>query len=102
MGRRWQVWRPPEEQERRWRELGVEDAYRRRGEGEARCCSCAEGEADIGERCCAWRRPGERERRWLGLGVEDAYGWRGERDAMCCSLGGDFLNVLNRINLFWG
>ena len=61
------------ERERRWRGLGVEDGYRRRGE--------REGEVDMGRRWRAWWRPGEREWRWRGLGVVDGYGRRGERGA---------------------
>ena len=45
--------------ERRWRGLGVEDAYGLRGEREARCCSWAEEDADMGRRWGAWQRPGK-------------------------------------------
>ena len=73
--------------ERRWRGLGVHDAYGRRGEREARCCSWGEGNGDMGRRWRVWRSSGERGRRWLGLGVGDAYRWRREREARCCSWG---------------
>ena len=36
--------------ERQWRALGVEDAYGRRGEREARWCSWKEGDVDMGHR----------------------------------------------------
>ena len=65
-----------------WRGLGLEDAYGRRGEREARCWSRGEGDADMGRRWAAWPCPGERERRWRGLGVEDAYARRGEQEAL--------------------
>ena len=73
--------------ERQWRGIGLEDAYWRRAEREARCCSWGEEDVDIGRRWRAWRRPGERERRWRALGVEDAYGRGGQREARCCSWG---------------
>ena len=69
----WSGWRCLGERERRWRGLGVEDGYGRRGE--------REGEVDMGRRWRAWWRPGERERWWRGLGVVDGYGRRGERGA---------------------
>ena len=69
----WWGWRCLGEQERRWRGLGVEDGYGRRGE--------REGEVDMGRRWRAWWRPLEREWRWRGLGVVDGYGRRGERGA---------------------
>ena len=69
--------------ERRWRGLGVEDAYRRRGEPEPRCCSWEEGDPDMGRRWRLWWRSGELERQWQGLGVGHAYRWRGEREARC-------------------
>ena len=67
---RWRAWWRLGERERRWRGLGVEDAYGRRGE--------REGEVDMGRRWRALRRLGERERWWRGLGVEDGYGLLGE------------------------
>ena len=73
--------------ERRWRGPGPKDAYGRRGEREARCCSWGEGNMDMGRQWQAFRRPGERGRRWRGLGVEDACGQRGKREARCCSGG---------------
>ena len=79
--RRWRAWRRLGERERRWRGLGVEDGYGRRGEREARWGLWGEGVPDLGRRWCAWRRLGERERRWRGLGVGVAYGWREELEA---------------------
>ena len=49
----WWGWRCLGEQERRWRALGVEDGYGRRGE--------REGEVDMGLRWRAWWRLGDRE-----------------------------------------
>ena len=69
----WRGWRCLGERERRWRGLGVEDGYGRRGE--------REGEVDMGRRWRAWRRLGELEWWWRGLGVVDGYGRRGERGA---------------------
>ena len=69
----WRGWRCLGERERRWRGLGVEDGYGRRGE--------REGEVDMGRRWRARWRPGEREWWWRGLGVVDGYGRRGERGA---------------------
>ena len=69
----WRGWRCLGERERRWRGLGVEDGYGRRGE--------REGEVDMGRRWRAWWRQGEREWWWRGLGVVDGYGRRGERGA---------------------
>ena len=69
----WWGWRCLGEREQRWRGLGVEDGYVRRGE--------REGEVDMGRRWRAWWRPGEREWWWRGLGVVDGYGRRGERGA---------------------
>ena len=66
-------WRCLGERERRWRGLGVEDGYGRRGE--------REGEVDMGRRWRACWRPGEREWWWRGLGVVDGYGRRGEQGA---------------------
>ena len=68
MGRRWRAWRGWGEPERRWRGLGVKDAYGRHGEREARCCSWGEGDADVGRRWRAWRRRGEQGRRKRGSG----------------------------------
>ena len=69
----WRGWRCLGERERRWRGLGVEHGYGRRGE--------RGGEVDMGRRRRAWWRPGERE--WLsrGLGVVDGYGRREDRGA---------------------
>ena len=50
----WREWRCLGERERRWRGLGVEDAYGRRGE--------REGEVDMGRRWRALLCLGERER----------------------------------------
>ena len=69
----WRGWRCLGERERRWRGLGVEDGYGRRGE--------REGEVDMGRRLRPRWRPGEREWWWRGLGVVDGYGRRGERGA---------------------
>ena len=69
----WRGWRCLGERERRWRGLGVEDAYRRRGE--------REWEVDMGRQQRARRRLGEREWWWRGLGVVDGYGRREERGA---------------------
>ena len=74
---RWRAWRCLGERERRWRGLGVEDGYRRRGKREARWGPWGEGVVDMGRRWRAWRRLGERERYWRGLGVGVAHGWRG-------------------------
>ena len=68
--RRWRVWWRLGERERRWRGLGVEDGYGRRGG--------REGEVDMGRRRRAWRRLGDREVWWWRLGVEDRYGRWGE------------------------
>ena len=62
LGQQWRAWRRPGERERQWQGLGVEDAYRRRGEGDTRCCLRGEGDLDIGRQGRAWWRPGERER----------------------------------------
>ena len=64
--------------------LGVENAYRWRGEREARCLSRGEGDADLGRRWRVWRRWEERGLRWRGLGVADAYRRRGNQEARCC------------------
>ena len=69
----WRGWRCLGERERRWRGLGVEVGYGRRGE--------REGEVDMGRRWRARWRPGEREWWWRGLEVVDGYGRRGERGA---------------------
>ena len=61
------------ERERRWRGLGVEDGYGRRGE--------REGEVDMGRRWRAWWHLREQEWWWRGLGVVDGYGRWGERGA---------------------
>ena len=52
--------------ERRWRGLGLGDAYWWRGEREACCRSGGEGDADMGRRWPAWWQPGQRERRDRG------------------------------------
>ena len=100
-GRRWWAWRRLGEQERRWRRLGVEDAYKRRGEREARWGSWGEEDRDMGRRWLAWRRPGEQERRWRGLGMEDAYRRRGERHARCCSWGEGDVDTGRRWRAWW-
>ena len=69
----WWGWRCLGERERRWRGLGVEDGYGRRGE--------REGEVDMGRRWRACWRLGEREWWWRALGVLDRYGRRRERGA---------------------
>ena len=69
----WRGWRCLGERERRWRGLGMENGYGRRGE--------REGEVDMGRRWRARGRLGEREWWWCGLGMVDGYGWRGERGA---------------------
>ena len=73
--------------ERRCRGLAVGDAYRRRGEREARCCSGGVGDADIGRQWRVWWRSGERERWWRGLALGDAYRGCGRREAWCRSWG---------------
>ena len=76
--RRWRALRRLGERERRWRGLGVEDGYGRRGEREARRGSWGEGEVDMGRQWRALWRPGERERRQRGPG---GLWWRlGERE----------------------
>ena len=70
----WWGWRCQGERERRWRGLGVEDGYGRRGE--------REGEVDVGRRWRAWRCQGERERWWRGLGLGVVYGQRGEGEVV--------------------
>ena len=84
----WWGWRCLGERERRWRGLGVEDGYGRRGE--------REGEVDMGRRWRAWWRPGEQERWWRGLGVVDGYGRRGERGARGGVLGEGEVDVGRR------
>ena len=71
--RSWWGWRCLVEGERRWRGLGVEDGYGRRG--------VREGEVDIGRQWRAWCRLGEQEWWWRGLELVDGYWWRGERGA---------------------
>ena len=73
----WWGWRCLGERERRWRGLGVEDGYGRRGE--------REGEVDMGRRWRAWWHPGELEWWWRGLGVLDGYegGGNGEPGGAC-------------------
>ena len=78
---RWRAWRRLRERERRWRGLGVEDGYGRRGGRGALWGPWGEGVVDMGRRWCALRRLGERKRRWRGLGVGVAYRRRGEREA---------------------
>ena len=53
-------WREEDVDMRRWRGLGMEDGYRRRGEREARWGLWGEGVVDMGRRWCALRRLGER------------------------------------------
>ena len=66
--RRWWALRRLGERERRWRGLGVEDAYGRRGEREARWGSPGEADVDMGRRWRAWWRPVEQECRSRALG----------------------------------
>ena len=82
--------------ERRWWGLGVEDAYGRRGEQEARCCSWGEGVGDMRQRWSVWRRSGERGRWWRGLGMGHAYRWRGEQEARCRSWGEGDMDMRRR------
>ena len=114
----WRGWRCLGERERRWRGLGVEDGYGRRGEREgevdmgrrwrewrwrglglvdgygrrgewgARWDLWGEGEVDVGRRWRAWRRPGERERCCRELGVGVTYGRRGGQEALRGLVGG--------------
>ena len=100
--RRWRAWRRLGERERRWRGLGVEDGYGRRGEREARWGLWGEGVVDMGRRWCAWRRLGEWERRWRGLGVGVAYGRRGEREARWGSWGEGVVDMGRRWRGWWG
>ena len=106
----WRGWQCLGKRERRWRGLGVEDGYGRRGEREGEADMgrrwrkwwwrglevvdgygrwgergawwglWGEGEVDMGRRWRAWRRRGDRERWGWGLGVGVAYGRRGERE----------------------
>ena len=69
----WREWRCLGERAQRWRGLGVNVGYGRRGE--------REGEVDVGWRWRTWRRLGEGVWWWRGLGVVDGYGRRGERGA---------------------
>ena len=57
----WWGWRYLGERERRWRGLGVEDGYGRRGE--------REGEVHMGRRWLAWWHLGERKWWWRRLGL---------------------------------
>ena len=84
----WRGWRCLGERERRWRGLGVEDGYGRRGE--------REGEVNMGRQWRAWWFPGEREWWWRGLGVVDRYGRRGERGARWGAWGEGELDVVRR------
>ena len=68
MGRHWRAWWRSGEQERRRRGLGVGDAYRLRGQREARFGSWGEGDVDMGRRRGAWWRSSEQERRKRGPG----------------------------------
>ena len=63
MGRRLRARRRPGEKQQRWRGLGMEDVYGRRGKRDARCCSWGERDADMGQcwRAC-WRLGGQE--RW--------------------------------------
>ena len=74
----WRGWRCLGERERRWRGLGVEDGYGRRGERGAWWGLWGEGEVDVGRRWRAWRFRGEWQRWWWGLGLGIVYGRRGE------------------------
>ena len=96
----WRGWQCLGERERRWRGLGPEDGYGRRGEREGEVDMglgvvdgygrrgergapwglWGEGEVDVGWRWRAWRRRGEREWWWRRLGVGVVYGRRGERE----------------------
>ena len=71
--RLWRGCRCLGERARRWRGLGVEDGYGRRGE--------REGEVDMGRRWRAWWRLGEGEWWYRGPGVVDGYRQQGERGA---------------------
>ena len=99
--RRWRAWMRLGGQERRWRVLGVEDGYGRRGEPETRWGLWGEGSVDMGRRWCAWRRLGERERRWRGLGVGVTYGRRGVGEARWGSLGEGMVDMGRRWRLWW-
>ena len=99
--RRWRAWRRLWERVRRWRGLGVEDGYGRRGEREPRWGLWGEGVGDMGRRWCAWRRPGERERRCRGLGVGFAYRGRGEREARWGSWGEGVVDMGRRWRSWW-
>ena len=99
--RRWQAWWRLEEPERRWRGLGVEDGYGRRGERKARWGLWGERVLDMGRRWCAWQRLGERERPWRGLGVGVAYGRRGEREARWGSWGEGVVDMGQRWRAWW-
>ena len=101
MGRRWQTWRRLGERERRWPALGVEDAYGRRGEWEARWGSLGEADVDMGRLWHAWRRPGDQERRLQRLGVEDAYGRREEREARWDSWGEADVDMGRQCGAWW-
>ena len=68
MSRCRRVWRRSGERGRRWRGLGVRDAYWLHGERKARCCSWADGDMDMGRRWRACRRSGDRERQEWGPG----------------------------------
>ena len=99
--RRWRAWWHPGERERRWRGLGVEDGYGRRGEREVRWGPWREGVVDMRRRRCAWRRLGERERCQRGLGVGVAYGRRGEREARCGSWEEGEVDMGRRWRAWW-
>ena len=62
------MWWCSGEQERRWRGLGMGDAYRWRGEWEARCRLRGDRDADMGRRWRAWWRSEEGEQREQGPG----------------------------------
>ena len=89
----WWGWRCLGERERRWRGLGVEDGYGRRGK--------REGEVDMGRRWRAWWRLGEREWGWRGLGVVDGYGRSGERGARQGLWGEGELDTGRRWRSWW-
>ena len=87
--------------ERRWQQLGVEDAYRRCGEREARCCSWGKGDRDMGRRWRVCWHSGGREQLWRGLGVGDAYRRCGEREARCRLWGEGDVDLGRRWRAWW-
>ena len=99
--RRWRAWQCLGERERRWRGLGVEDGYGRRGEPEARWAPWGEGVVDMGRRWRAWRPLRERQQSWRGLGVGVAYGRRGEPEARWGSWGEGEVDVGRQWRAWW-